>query len=112
MTSQEETPSMNQTVNVGDVAPATLNTYVSGHTHERQRVLRIRITDVVTGQLKVGMSLPSNLVGVAMRMGARFVPAGHSNDEVLQAFEREDVAAPLVFEDVENGELVEIRVEG
>jgi hypothetical protein len=78
----------------------------------RQRVLRIRITDVVSGQLKVSLSLPAGLVGVAMRMGARFVPAGHTNAEVLEAFERGDLSTPMVLEDVENGELVEISVEG
>ncbi len=78
----------------------------------RQRVLRLRITDVVTGQLKVGLSLPAGLVSVAMRMGARFVPAGHSNAEVLDAIARGDLATPLVLEDVENGEIIEISVEG
>lgn len=105
--------SANQPSKIKDVATATINTHLAGHNHEgRQRVLRIRITDVVTGQLKVGLSLPANLVSVAMRMGARLVPAGHSNAEVLEAFARADTTTPLVFEDAENGERVEIRIEG
>lgn len=113
MMSNEEAPLAKPAAQVPRVAAMIPTTHMLGHDRQsRQRVLRIRITDVVTGQLKVGLSLPAGLVSAAMRMGARFVPAGHTNAEVLEAFEHGKLAVPLVLEDVENGELVEISVEG
>jgi hypothetical protein len=113
MTSNEEVPLAKPVPQSPRMAPMIPTTHMLVHDRQsRQRVLRIRITDIVTGQLKVGLSLPAGLVSVAMRMGARFVPTGHTNAEVLEAFEHGELAVPLVLEDVENGELVEISVEG
>lgn len=113
MTTDEEAPLPQPAAQATRIASMIPTTHMLGHDRQsRQRVLRIRITDVVTGQLKVGLSLPAGLVSVAMRMGARFAPAGHTNAEVLEAFEHGELAVPLVLEDVENGELVEISVEG
>ena len=83
------------------------------HNHQlRHRVLRIRITDVETGRLKVGLTLPAGLLGVAVRLGARFLPAGHPAGDLIRAVERDELRGPLVVDDVENGERVEISLEG
>ena len=77
----------------------------------RNRVLRIRITDVDTGRLKVGLSLPVSLVSVATRLGARLVPPGHDAADLAAAIERADHSGPIVVDDEQNGERVEISVE-
>jgi hypothetical protein len=77
----------------------------------RQRVLRIRITDIDTGRLKVGLSVPAGLVSVALRQGARFVPGGDTAFDLAGALERDEFRAPLVIEDTQNGERVEISMD-
>jgi hypothetical protein len=77
----------------------------------RQRVLRIRITDVDTGRLKVALSVPAGLVAVALRQGARFVPGGATAFDLAGALERDEFRAPLVVEDTRNGERVEISMD-
>ena len=77
----------------------------------RNRVLRIRVTDVDTGRLKVGLTLPAGLVSVAMRLGARLLPHGHDSGELVSALARGDLRTPITVEDTENGEIVEISVE-
>ncbi len=86
----------------------------SAETHpraQRQRVLRIRITEVETGQHKVGMVFPVNLVSVAVRQGARFVPSNLMNFDLVGAIERGELSSPLILHDEQNGERVEISVE-
>ncbi len=83
------------------------------HDHElRQRLLRIRITDVETGRLIVGLRLPGGLLGVAERLGARLAPPGTGMADLISVLEGTPPVAPLVVEDVENGERIEITVEG
>src|SRR5258708_13697932 len=40
------------------------------------RWLRIRVTDLKSGQTKVNVNIPMSLVSVGIKMGARFTPAG------------------------------------
>lgn len=75
--------------------------------------LRIRVTDVPTGKVKVNVNIPISLVSIGLRMGARFAPdlEGTTMDEVLEAIER-GVRGQIV--DVTDGldqERVEIFVE-
>ena len=77
----------------------------------RQRVLRVRITDVATGRLKVGLTLPAGLVSVALRQGARLLPEAQSAFDLVGAIERNGLASPYVVDDVQNGERVEISLE-
>jgi len=83
----------------------------AGPRQQRQRVLRIRITEVETGQHKVGMTFPVNLVSVALRQGARFVPSNLLDFDLVRAIERGELHSPLILHDERNGERVEISVE-
>jgi hypothetical protein len=80
--------------------------------HLRQQLLRIRITDVETGQLIVGLRLPGGLLGVAERLGARLAPFGTDLNALVSMLEGTPAGTPLVVDDVENGERIEITVEG
>jgi hypothetical protein len=79
---------------------------------DRNRVLRVRITDVETEQLKVGLSMPIGLVPVATRLGARFLPPGPEAAEVMQAIEQGTLAGPVVVVDSQNGERIEVSLDG
>ena len=85
-----------------------------GHEHQqaRHRMLRVRIVDVDTGRLKVGLTLPAGLVGVATRLGARLVPPVPHAASMLEAVERGELSEPMVIDDAGNGERVEISLEG
>ena len=94
------------------VEARAVSTPSPGRDHgSRNRVLRIRITDVDTGRLKVGLSLPVSLVSVATRLGARLVPPSHNAADLVAAIERADHSGPIVVDDEQNGERVEISVE-
>ena len=97
----------------GQIRAPSSTSHAAAHNHElRHRVLRIRITDIETGRLKVGLTLPASLVSVAVRMGARLVPPGHDATELLAAIERAELPEPFVVDDEQNGERVEISMEG
>lgn len=92
--------------------PAVI-THANAHNHRlHNRVLRVRITDLETGRLKVGLTLPVGLVGVATRLGARLVPEGPDTPELLESIEWGELDKPVVILDQENGERVEIELEG
>lgn len=82
----------------------------SNRNQSRSRVLRIRITDVETGRLKVGLTLPAGLVPVALRQGARLVPPGQTDFDLVAALEQEQDNTTLVVDDARNGERVEISL--
>ena len=114
MTNEPQQPASNiesDAMAEGRIAPRA--SHALAHNHQfRHRVLRIRITDVATGRLKVGLTMPAGLLGVAVRLGARFLPAGHPANELISTVERGELRDPLVVDDVENGERVEISLEG
>ena len=87
--------------------------HAAAHDHRlHNRVLRVRITDVDTGRVKVALMLPVGLVGVAVRLGARLVPAGPDASTLLGTIERGELTEPVEILDEENGERVEIALEG
>ena len=60
----------------------------------------------------MGLTLPAGLVSVAARLGARLVPSPTGTDDLIAQLERGDMLAPVVVDDVENAERVEISIEG
>ena len=79
----------------------------------RGRWMRVRVTDVTTGKVKVNVNVPMSLVDVGIRMGARFMPKTESYDpqEVLEAIRGGETGKLIDVEDVESGEHVEIYVD-
>ncbi len=87
--------------------------HAAAHDHRlHNRVLRVRITDVDSGRVKVALTLPVGLVGVAVRLGARLVPAGPDTPKLLGTIERGELVGPMEILDEDNGERVEIALEG
>lgn len=91
--------------------PVTDEQTTRGRERSRHRVLRVRIVDVDTERLKVGLTLPAGLVGVATRLGARLVPPVPHAASILDVVERGELREPMVILDEQNGERVEISIE-
>ncbi len=74
------------------------------------RWLRIRVTDLKTGQTKVNVNIPMRLVSVGIKMGARFAPAGSNFDygEVMEAIKAGTSGKIADIENQGEGERVEI----
>ncbi|WP_026369755.1 hypothetical protein [Kallotenue papyrolyticum] len=82
-----------------------------GHGSKRSaQLLRLRIVDLRTGQIKVMLALPINLVNVAQRLGARLLPPDVAIERVVEQATREGVAE-LAWIDEQHGERLELTVE-
>ena len=79
----------------------------------RGRWLRVRVFNQATGKPKVNVNLPLGLVGVGLRLGARFAPelSDFDIDELMAAIDEGAQGKILEVEDAEDGERVEIYVE-
>jgi hypothetical protein len=77
------------------------------------RWLRVRVTDVSSGRVKVNVNIPLSLATVAMKLGARFAPEVEGVDmtEVMAAIQSGSAGRILEAEDAEDGERVEIFIE-
>ena len=77
------------------------------------RRMRVVVTDLGTGQQKVDISLPWNLVSVGMNMGARFAPRDIDLDleEVLAAVRSGTEGKVMEVVDEDESERVEIYVD-
>lgn len=77
------------------------------------RWLRVRVTDLATGKQKVNINVPMRLVGVGMRVGARFVPdvEGVDTQDLFQALQEGMTGKILDVVDEEDNERVEIFAE-
>lgn len=79
----------------------------------RARWLRIRVTDRSTGRSKLNVSIPTGLVDVGLKMGARFAPemAGMDTSIIQQAI-RDGIQGRIIeVDDETDDERVEIFVE-
>lgn len=74
------------------------------------RWLRIRVTDLRTGQAKVNVNIPMSLVNVGIKMGARFAPSGTDINyhEIMDAIKSGATGKILDIENQPESERVEI----
>ncbi len=81
--------------------------------HVRSRMLRIRVSDLHTGRLKANVTVPVGLVNVGLRLGARLAPqlSGSALEDLLRAVQRGVPGRLLEWQDLEEGERVELLVE-
>ncbi|MBI4771671.1 MAG: hypothetical protein HY784_14980 [Chloroflexi bacterium] len=77
------------------------------------RWLRIRVTDSITGKAKVSVNVPTSLVDMAIKMGARFAPEieGFELQQVIEALKSGSRGKIIDVVDEEGGEKVEIYLE-
>ena len=85
-----------------------------GRTSEalRDRWLRVRVFNTVTGKPKVNFSLPIGLVSVGLKLGAQFVPElADIEDELMTAAGEGTQGKILEVEDPDDDERVEVFIE-
>ena len=77
------------------------------------RWLRIRVTDPATGKARVSVNVPTSLVDMAIKMGARFVPEmeGFELQQIVEALKSGARGKIVDVVDEEGGEKVEIYLE-
>lgn len=77
------------------------------------KFLRVRVTDMSSGKVKVNVNLPLALVNVGLKMGARFAPGleGMDSDELMEAIRAGTQGKIVDVEDAEDGEKVEVYIE-
>ena len=79
----------------------------------RNRIVRVRVTNLVTNRQKVNVSIPVSLINVGLRLGTRLVPqiSGSALEDLLHAIETGATGRLLDLQDLEEGERVEIFAE-
>ncbi|GIV96966.1 MAG: hypothetical protein KatS3mg057_1623 [Herpetosiphonaceae bacterium] len=76
--------------------------------------IRVRVTDLETGRQKVNVNIPAGLIGVGIRLGARFGGGEHSPinvEELLTSIRSGSTGKIVDVEDPKSNERVEIIVE-
>ncbi len=78
----------------------------------KARWLRVRVTDMETGQHKVNINLPLGLMNIGAKLGAKFgAPANLDLEELVESIRAGAQGKIIDVEDREDGERVEIYVE-
>ncbi len=75
--------------------------------------LRVHVTDLNTGKVKVKVNVPMSIVNMGFKLGARFIPSDVDIDmeELMDAIQSGQVGKIFDYEDDSDGEKVEIWVE-
>lgn len=76
--------------------------------------LRVRVTDLRTGQSKANVKIPVSLADFGMKLAARFAPSsidGLDMNEIIAAMKNGGEEKLVDVEDEEKGEHVEIFIE-
>jgi hypothetical protein len=79
----------------------------------RSRLVRVRVTDLQTGRQKANVTIPVGLINVGLRLGARLAPqlSGSALEELVRAVQRGTTGRLMEWQDLEEGERVELIVE-
>lgn len=77
------------------------------------RWFRVRVTDIRTGRAKVNVNVPTGLVNVGIRMGARFAPnlEAEQAQALVDAIKSGAMGKIMDVTDEDSGERVEVFVE-
>ncbi len=120
-TPNEERNRILQLVEAGQVTAAQAAQLLDALSNERERfferargrLVRVRVTDLRSNRQKVNVTIPVTLVNVGLRLGAKLAPqlSGSALEELLRAIERGATGRLLEWQDLEEGERVELLVE-
>jgi xanthine/CO dehydrogenase XdhC/CoxF family maturation factor len=79
----------------------------------RARLVRVRVTDLPSGRQKANVTIPVSLVNVGLRLGARLAPqlSASALADLIRSIERGATGRLLEWQDLEEGERVELFVE-
>jgi hypothetical protein len=117
---QNERDRILKMVEAGQVSAAEASQLLNALTAEqraadrvRSRLVRVRVTDLHSGRQKANVTIPIGLVNVGLRLGARLAPqlSGSALEDLLRGVERGANGRLLEWQDLEEGERVELFVE-
>lgn len=79
----------------------------------RARLVRVRVTELSSGRQRANVTIPVGLINVGLRLGARLAPqlSATALADLVQAVERGATGRLLEWQDLEEGERVELFVE-
>ncbi len=79
----------------------------------RSRLVRVRVTDSRQNRTRVSVTIPVSLINVGLRLGARLAPqlSDSALAELLRAIENGKTGRLLEWQDLEEGERIELFVE-
>ncbi|MEI7770623.1 MAG: hypothetical protein WCI67_11565 [Chloroflexales bacterium] len=80
---------------------------------QRTRLVRVRVTNLHTGRQTANVTIPVSLMNVGLRLGARLAPqlSGSALEELIRSIEGGASGRLLEWQDLEEGERVELIVE-
>lgn len=79
----------------------------------RNRLVRVRVTHLPTKRQKANVTIPMSLINVGLRLATRLAPqiSGSTLEDLLRTIENGATGRLLDFQDLEEGERVEIFIE-
>jgi hypothetical protein len=79
----------------------------------RPRVLRVLVSDLGTQRHKINVTIPSSLVAVGLKLGARLLPraADTPAERIMEAVEAGRTGRVFEYHDLEENERIEISIE-
>ncbi|MFV9507802.1 MAG: SHOCT-like domain-containing protein [Oscillochloridaceae bacterium umkhey_bin13] len=79
----------------------------------RARLLRVRVSELPSGRPKANVTIPVGLINVGLRLGARLGPqlSDSAMQELLRSIERGATGRLFEWQDLEEGERIEIFVD-
>lgn len=82
-------------------------------TRARARLVRVRVTELPGGRQRANVTIPVSLINVGLRLGARLAPqlSNSALTELVNAIEHGARGRLLEWQDLEEGERVELIVE-
>ena len=91
----------------------TSNTHTGERKRSRNRIVRVRVTNLANNRQKANVTVPVSLIDVGLRLATRLVPQirGSALEDLLHAIESGSTGRLLDLQDLEEGERVEIYAE-
>lgn len=91
----------------------TSNTHTDERKRSRNRIVRVRVTNLANNRQKANVTVPVTLIDVGLRLATRLVPqiGGSALEDLLHAIESGSTGRLLDLQDLEEGERVEIYAE-
>ncbi len=79
----------------------------------RDRMVRVRVTDLTSNRQKINVTIPIGLINIGLRLGARLAPQlnEHMLDDLFATIETGKIGRLLDLHDMEEGERIEVFVE-
>ena len=85
----------------------------SGQAGQRGRYFRVRVTNSISGRVRVNVRLPVGVINAGLKLGMKFAPnvEGVDYKEIADMIQAGGIGKIVDVEDVKDGEHVEVFIE-